>query len=106
MQSAVDNILQVGVFAQRMKQLRHVAHLRDGKLVPWVGAGLGVPYGLPTWLQFLSGLMDELEQDDKPVLSRLLATGCLDIAADFISRRLGARFKNCLVHAFTGEQLV
>ena len=36
---------------------------RDGKLIPFVGAGLSIPLGLPSWSSLLDIIADQLDYD-------------------------------------------
>lgn len=36
---------------------------QDGKLIPFVGAGLSIPLGLPSWSRLLDIIADQLEYD-------------------------------------------
>ena len=40
-----------------------IADLKDGVVVPFVGAGLSAPSGLPTWGQLIEQLFDELQSE-------------------------------------------
>jgi hypothetical protein len=42
-----------------------VANLRGRSVVPFVGAGLSVPSGLPNWSELLAQLLDEFDDDDQ-----------------------------------------
>lgn len=41
------------------------ADLKDGVVVPLVGAGLSIPSNLPTWPQLIEQLLDELQSEDE-----------------------------------------
>src|SRR5690242_16763987 len=68
-------------------------------LVPFVGAGLSIPMGFPSWSGFLSALATECGAAD--TVSALLAAGHYEEAAEVVEHALSAAiFHKRVAHTF------
>ena len=80
--------------------------LRSGpSVVPFVGAGLSMPYGLSGWTQFLQKLSEQAGELE--VVQSLLLEGKYEEAAELLSTSLGVQaFNDSLRHEFGDHALV
>jgi CHAT domain-containing protein len=87
-----------------------VRHLREGRCVLFVGSGLSVGGGLPTWRGLLQHILDELraEEPDRPdlgELSELLAAAKYLEVADYCKEWLGPkRYADILTEQLRGAE--
>jgi hypothetical protein len=91
MNSSAARLVEYSEATQRsQKSTEYLSSLcMTGAVVPFVGAGLSIPYGLPGWTAFLIYLSDEANIREK-ITSRL-QDGQFEEAVDDILREMGAR---------------
>ena len=92
-----DNILEE--FEQQERFQRLVETHKNGLLVPFVGAGLSIPSGYPSWTAFLHKVRKEttVSEDD---LNELLTAGQYEEAAQRLADALRAGFNEALENCF------
>jgi len=87
-----------------------VRQIAKGNAVVFVGAGLSVPAGLPSWPRLLRSMLEwGLEHDvalpDRAGIETLIERGELLLVADLLRQRLGrADFRRCLKAIFDDPQ--
>ena len=73
---------------QRLDSLSYLLNNHPGQVVPWIGAGLSVSYGFPTWKAFLEQVVTRYdEHPDGEIVKQLLDLGFFDLAAEFLWQR-------------------
>jgi hypothetical protein len=73
---------------QRLDSLSYLLNNHPGQVVPWIGAGLSVSYGFPTWRAFLEQVVTRYDEDpDGEIVKQLLDLGFFDLAAEFLWQR-------------------
>lgn len=77
-----------------------IRDFEDGvQIVPWIGAGVSVPYGYPSWTSFLKGLANGTEIEAE--VGFQLAGGDYEEAAELIHGHVGAqKFEDEFKRAF------
>lgn len=76
-------------------------------IVPFIGAGLSVDFGYPTWQKFLQDVINRLsveEPDEKKGLRELLRKGLFLDAAEAIDRRLEGNLKEQVRLSFSSHR--
>src|SRR5262249_25105680 len=88
---------------QRLKR-----QLRDSPehMVPWVGAGLSIPYGYPTWSGFLRGIAATLAPPNDSTANGIIDAGFLDIAADFLAEFYSVDLEREMIARFSKPPLI
>lgn len=85
-----DNVLDDGAYPDnRARFNRAMDAAARGVLVPFVGSGLGVPCGNPTWSDFLRSLATIAPGGVLDVVERHLDDGLFEEAAQFLADELG-----------------
>ncbi|MDQ3279925.1 MAG: SIR2 family protein [Acidobacteriota bacterium] len=100
MASTVGEVLDqlVPLFENRIN-LKKLSTVSEQRLVPFVGAGLSVPFGFPGWTTFLSDAAAKAGVSDE--VSELFVAGDYEGACACIAGRLGrAVFENLVEDAF------
>ena len=92
-------------YEQRDRFQRLVEAKEGGFLVPFVGAGLSIPSGYPSWTVFLHRVRREstISEDD---LDALLTVGRYEDAAQCLADALGAGFNEILENCFAVRRTV
>lgn len=91
MHDAWSVILALHDNANRFKALKKAHSFKN--IVPFIGAGLSIPSGFPSWTKFLCDLQGESHVPDKS-LQELLQTGNYEGAAQLLHDDLGAALFN------------
>lgn len=85
----------------RIDNLRELFSKSPESVVPWVGAGLSLRYGMPLWSSFVRDLILKMPADDRLAADHLRSHGLFDLAADFAHMRLGdSEFASSMVGSF------
>ncbi len=101
---ALDEILKVPVFRDRLEQLKKCIEDSPIQLVPWIGAGMSCTYGLPSWGSFMELLLQDLDSRYRETCQRLLDEGLFPLAADYLFERLGShKYRDRIVDQFTKD---
>ena len=95
-----DEILSLYDNRNRFEALRRT--FQSGSMLAFIGAGLSMPSGFPSWTKFLYDLCDEshVKADD---LRAALEKGLYEEAAEMLCRDLGAALFNENVHTTFGR---
>lgn len=102
MPTSFDDILALGDNQVNFDSL--VRQLRTGGVVPFVGAGMSVPYGMPAWRDFLVSMAGEAAWREE--VDRLLGAGDYEEAAEIVlTRRGGNAFQDRLQYTFGADAL-
>lgn len=78
---------------------------KNGLLVPFVGAGLSIPSGYPSWTAFLHKVRKETTVSEKD-LNELLTAGYYEDAAQHLADALGAGFNEALENCFAIKRTI
>jgi SIR2-like domain len=106
MSSALNSILNVARFRDRFDLLRRRIEVEPGKVVPWIGAGMSKPFGLPLWREFLEITSKRLEPEERAVFEQLdnLDNIDLSLVAEFLHSRLRGRLRQEVIERFNKSQ--
>jgi hypothetical protein len=106
MSSALSSILKVSTFHDRFERLRRRIELEPGKVVPWIGAGMSKPFGLPLWREFLEIASKRLGPEERAAFEHLDKLDSIDLSlvAEFLHARLRGRLRQEVVETFNKSQ--
>jgi len=74
-----------------------------GGVVPFVGAGLSVPFGYPAWIGFLKDVVEKCSERNRPEFRRLVEARKYGEAAEGIKRDLTPQRFNKIIRETYGE---
>jgi hypothetical protein len=81
-----------------------VEQLQTGGVIPFVGAGMSVPFGFPDWKSFLMSMA--LDDSDKRLIEERLAKGEYEEAAEYLLQSRGSNaFQAAIDFTFGPEKL-
>ena len=85
-----DSILSDDAYPDNRARFDRVADATSaGSVIPFVGSGLGVPCGNPTWSDFLRSLAVNTQAGASETVEQFLSNGQFEEAAQFIAEALG-----------------
>ena len=83
-----ETLLGYAANADRYLDLQNAVEKQQ--VVPFVGSGMSVPSGLPTWAELLKR-MGEFAQCNRSELERLISSSAFEEAADFLAASMNSR---------------
>lgn len=99
---AISTILSVPKFRQRFELLSKCIEDDPQKVVPWIGAGMSKPFGLPLWKEFLEDTSRKLLPKEKEIFDQMMAlqNSDLSLVAEFLHSRLGRILHEEVINSF------
>jgi hypothetical protein len=99
-ETSLAETLSYSFLNERAKLLKRIVRSSPEDLVPWIGAGLSVAAGFPSWRTFLEHLGLSLRPTDRETLERIVERGLFDVAADFVASLPEARIDAKMTESF------